>query len=177
MVIVKNELNSKNICLRSLDEKDLKRVLGWLKDPRVNMFLSQDFKDLTIQKEKEWLAYINGSARDVVFAIVYRDSNTHIGNCGIHKIDHAAGSCELGIFIGEKGYWNKGYGSEAVDLIKDYVFYILKISKIYLNVYEYNNRAIKVYNKCGFVIKKTIVKDHLYNGKYWDTYHMEIYKD
>lgn len=177
MILNTTELAGKNVCLRFLVEDDLKRVLAWLKDPEVNMYLSQDFKDLTIKKELDWLEYIRQSPRDAVFAIILKEKDLHIGNCGVHKIDYCASCAEMGIFIGEKKHWDKGYGSEAVDLVKHYVFDVLNLLKIYLNVYEYNHRAIKVYKNCGFRIKKILRKEHLFAGKYWDTYNMEITKE
>ena len=112
-----------------------------------------------------------------MFAIILKEKGLHIGNCGLHKIDYCDSCCEMGIFIGEKKYWDKGYGSETIDLVKNYVFGLLNILRIYLNVYEYNQRAIKVYKNCGFRIKKILRKDHLFAGRYWDTYNMEITKD
>ena len=161
------------ITLRPLEKEGLGRSLGWLTDPKVNKYLSQNFKDLTIQQEEQWFNYIKNSIQDIVFAIMERESDIHIGNCALHKIDPRKNTCELGIVIGEKDYWDKGYGTDAVKTLIGFAINDLELSKVWLNVYTYNHRAIKVYENCGFKLLRVLKRNHLYNGKYWDTLIME----
>lgn len=140
------------------------------------MYLSHNFKDYTEEQELKWFEFISSSKNDIVFAIEDKDTGRYIGNCALHKINWDGKSCELGIFIGEKNYWNKGFGSDAVRSIIKFAFRHLNIASIRLDVYRYNRRAIKVYKKCGFKLIKIERKNHFYNGKYWDTLIMEIRK-
>lgn len=177
----KPEYPGKNIpgektMLRKLEKDDLPKSLNWLKDPSVNMFLSQEFRDLTEEQEIKWYEYIQGSSRDMVFAILDRSNGQHIGNCSLNKIDPEKHYCEFGIFIGEKDYWSRGFGPDAINSMIAFATGTLNISTIRLNVYKYNQRAIRAYSKCGFRLLKILKKDHLYNGKYWDTLVME-YRD
>ena len=71
-------------------------------------------------------------------------------------------------------YWNKGYGLDAINSLIDFAFNKLNLRCIELNVYKYNHRAIKLYKKCGFKEKKVLKKNHFYDGKYWDTFVMDI---
>jgi RimJ/RimL family protein N-acetyltransferase len=73
-----------------------------------------------------------------------------IGNCGFIDIDYVNKTAETGIFIGNKNYWNKGYGTEALSLLLDYGFKALNLHNIMLRVYEFNERAIRCYQKTGF---------------------------
>ena len=166
----------KKIILRVLEKGDLKRSLAWLKDPSVNMYLSQNFCDYTEEQELKWFKFIQSSKNDIVFAIEDINTNLHIGNCALNKINWVKGGCELGIVIGEKGYWNKGYGSDTIMNVTKFAMFELDLKSIKLNVYKYNHRAIKVYKKCGFKLIQTQKKNHLYNGKYWDTLIMELKK-
>lgn len=159
--------------LRKLERGDLSKSLNWLKDPSINMFLSQEFRDLTEEQEIKWYEYIQNSSRDMVFAILDRSNGKYIGNCSLNKIDTEKRYCELGIVIGEKDYWNRGFGTDAINSILEFASSNLKVKTIRLNVYKYNQRAIKVYGKCGFRLKRILRKDHLYGGKYWDTMVME----
>ena len=167
------KLEGKRTLLRPLERRDLQRSLLWLTDPMINKYLSQNFKDLTEEQEEKWFSYIQDSETDIVFAILEKDSSNHIGNCSLNKIDHRNGKCELGIVIGDKDYLNKGFGSDAVDILINFAVENLDIPIVRLNVYVYNQRAIKVYEKCGFKLIKVLKKDHLYDGKYWDTLIME----
>ncbi|MGM0365625.1 MAG: GNAT family N-acetyltransferase [Actinomycetota bacterium] len=158
--------------IRKLEERDLDKSLLWLKDPEVNKYLSQDFAGLNKQQEDEWYQFMKRSKNDLAFAIE-TTTGRYIGNCALHKINWFRKTAEFGIVIGEKNYWNKGYGTEAVKIVISYATRKLKLRSIVLNVYEYNKRAIKAYQKCGFLLKKILQKDHYYNRRYWDTYVME----
>jgi len=158
--------------IRKLEERDLDKSLLWLKDPEVNKYLSQGFVGLDKKQESEWYQFMQKSKNDLAFAIE-TFTGRYIGNCALHKINWFRKTAEFGIVIGEKNYWNRGYGTEAVDIIVEYATKKLKLRSIVLNVYEYNKRAIRVYAKCGFKLKKILKKDHYYNRNYWDTYVME----
>lgn len=170
----KQKIIGEKTIMRSLQRSDLRLCLCWLKDPEINKFLTQNFKDLTNEQESQWLEFIHNSNNDIVFAILTKKGKIYIGNCALHKINWEDKTCEFGILIGNKLYWNKGYGFDAIKSTVFFAFNDLKLSKILLYVYEYNHRAIKVYSKCGFKLKKILKKEHLYNKKYWDTYLMEL---
>jgi RimJ/RimL family protein N-acetyltransferase len=167
------EISGGKVILRPLEKQDLARSLQWLTDPLVNKYLSQNFKDLTWEQEEKWFDYIQDSHKDMVFAILDRKAEFHIGNCALHKINEIKGICELGIVIGEKEYWDKGYGTDSVKALVDFALMDLRLSRIRLNVYTYNHRAISAYNKCGFKLIRVLKRNHLYDGRYWDTLIME----
>jgi len=166
-------LSGGKVILRPLEKRDLAISLEWLTDPSVNKYLSQGFKDLTMSQEEEWFEYIKDSNRDIVFAILEKESGIHIGNCALHKIDMDKKTCELGIVIGDKEYRDRGYGTDAVKVLTAFAADGLELSRISLNVYTYNHRAIKVYENCGYKLVRVLKRNHLYRGKYWDTLIME----
>ena len=67
-------------------------------------------------------------------------------------IDHLNQTAEIGIFIGNKHYWNKGYATEALQLLLDYGFKALNLRNVILKVYSFNENAKRVYEKIGFKI-------------------------
>jgi RimJ/RimL family protein N-acetyltransferase len=73
-----------------------------------------------------------------------------IGNTELSEIDWVAGNAWVGIGIGEREYWGKGYGSDALNVLLRFAFEYLNLKRISLNVFEYNERAIKSYLKVGF---------------------------
>jgi len=168
-----NNISGIKTVLRKLKRIDLERSMAWLKDPSTNKFLSQDFNNLTIEQEEAWYDIIQNSKNDLVFAILDKNGLKYIGNCALHKIDLEKHTCEIGIVIGERKYWNRGFGSDAIKSVVQFAFKDLNLSNILLNVYRYNKRAIKAYKKCGFVQVKVLEKNHFYGGKYWDTLVME----
>jgi len=84
---------------------------------------------------------------------------THIGNCAYYDIDEGAGEAELGILIGNRQYWDKGYGADAITIIVNHVFQKTKLKRIYVRTLEENRRAQSCFKKCGFVPYVTMVMD------------------
>lgn len=82
---------------------------------------------------------------------------THIGNCMFYDLNEYRGEAEIGILIGEKLYWNKGYGEEAVDSLLKLLFVNANIQRIYLKTLADNIRAQRCFNKCGFIPSGRII--------------------
>ena len=74
----------------------------------------------------------------------------HIGNCVYYGINKIKREAELGIMIGHRDYWSKGYGTDAVTALIDYIFHQTRLKRIYLKTLESNSRAQKCFQKCGF---------------------------
>ncbi|MBN1177315.1 MAG: GNAT family N-acetyltransferase [Dehalococcoidales bacterium] len=75
---------------------------------------------------------------------------THIGNCTCYDIDDKKSEAQLGIMIGDREYWDKGYGTDAVNALVDHVFETTTINRLYLKTLPWNVRAQKCFQKCGF---------------------------
>lgn len=75
----------------------------------------------------------------------------HIGNCSYFNIDETKKEAELGIMIGDRAYWNQGYGADAILTLLNHVFPQTKLERIYLKTLNWNVRAQKCFEKCGFV--------------------------
>jgi RimJ/RimL family protein N-acetyltransferase len=86
----------------------------------------------------------------VGFIIYDRATDTPIGGISLRNLDLAIGVGEMGISIGRKDYWGKGFGTEAISLILDYGFTVLGLHNIMLETYAYNERAMRSYLKIGF---------------------------
>ena len=75
----------------------------------------------------------------------------HIGNCGCYDIDHRRGTAEVGIMIGEREYWGRGYGSQAMATLVEYLFTCTPVRFLYLHTLHWNTRARRSFAKVGFV--------------------------
>lgn len=74
----------------------------------------------------------------------------HIGNCVYYDINETKGQAELGIMIGNRDYWDKGYGSDAVASLLNHIFRRTNLKRVYLKTLYSNQRAQKCFQKCGF---------------------------
>ena len=92
------------------------------------------------------------------FAIETLDGQ-HIGNCTYYGISEADGEAELGIMIGNRDYWDKGYGADAVTTLLSYIFRRTNLKRIYLKTLDLNNRAQRCFQKCGFTAYGHLDKD------------------
>ncbi len=100
-----------------------------------------------------------------------------IGSLAFDSIDWRTRAAEFGIVIGDKSYWNQGYGTEAVRLLVGHGFHMLNLHRIYLHVYETNPRAIRAYQKVGFVEEGRERQAEFRGGRYIDVLRMSILRD
>ena len=75
----------------------------------------------------------------------------HIGNCVYYNIDEVKNETEIGIMIGDRDYWNKGYGTDTISTLIDYIFHKTKFKRVYLKTLEDNSRAQRCFEKCGLI--------------------------
>jgi RimJ/RimL family protein N-acetyltransferase len=127
---------------------DVERYTEWVNDMEIGQFML--FTSSVIDMDKEKRTLLNLMDNDAVFAIIEKDTNKCIGNCGLHQINNVHRHATFGIFIGEKTFWNQGVGTEAATLILDFAFNILNLNSINMDVLSYNKRAIRSYEKVGF---------------------------
>ena len=74
----------------------------------------------------------------------------HIGNCMFYDINTAAGEGELGIMVGEREYWDRGYGLDAMANLVEECFKMVSMNRLYLHTLNWNGRARRAFAKCGF---------------------------
>lgn len=158
--------------LRPIAPDDLPRFVAWIADPEVRRFLSL-YRPLSLNDEERWFEGLGKGADQEIFAIETVEGR-HIGSVGLHSIHPRDRSAEAGIFIGEREYWGKGYGTEAMRLMLGFGFGQLNLHRIFLHVYAYNERAIRSYLKCGFVREGVLRQAVFKNGKYSDVLVMGI---
>lgn len=163
-------LDGGSIYLRAANEKDLKgNWYSWLNDPVVTRFQNKGIFPNTRDKQRDYYHVMINSKNDVLFAIVEKKSKKHIGSAGLHKIDWVHRSAELGIVIGEKAFWGKGYGKVAWNLVTFYGFKKLNLHRIYAVVVKKNSAAIKSGQASGFKIEGQMRDVYFKNGRYYST--------
>lgn len=111
------------------------------------------------------------------FAIRTLDTDQLIGGCGVWVMNWASREGWVGIGVGERAFWGRGYGTEAMQLLLRYAFTQLNLARVSLMVYAYNLRALKSYLRCGFVEEGRVRHDCRRNGEYFDAVSMGILRD
>lgn len=100
---------------------------------------------------QKWLEKLLEGDSKYSFTIRTLDEDRLIGFMGLDGIDWLHGDAFVGISIGERDCWGKGYGSDAMRIMLRYAFLELNLQRVSLTVFAYNPRAIRSYEKVGFV--------------------------
>lgn len=166
----------KRIRLRGVERTDIPQFHEWINDPHVNNGLSV-YLPQSLTDEQHW--FDESARRDQAekpMAIEIRRGRGWklVGSCGLFNIEWMNRSCELGIMIGDKSVWNKGYGAERTRLLLQHGFDTLNLNRVYLRVYSSNPRAIRTYEKSGIVLEGTMRQAVYRQGKYADMHIMSV---
>lgn len=165
------KLVGERIYLSPRNVEDVEIFTQWMNDFYITDYTGRSHQVVTLQAEKE---YLESGGDKNTFVIIDAQKDKMIGTIGLHKIDNINRTATLGIFIGNRDYWSKGYGTEAIQLLLDFGFNYLNLKNIDLAVMEFNQRAVKCYEKCGFKEIGRRRKCKFINGKYYDSILMDI---
>jgi diamine N-acetyltransferase len=162
--------------LRAIERADLPSCVAWLNDPEVIEGLSL-YGPISQVAEEGWFENMLKTPPDehpLAVEIHKDDTWIYVGNCGFHKVDWRNRSSEIGIFIGEKSYWDQGFGTEVMRLMLCYGFDTLNLNRIFLRVFASNPRAIRSYEKADFIHEGRMREAEFRNGQYVDVLLMSV---
>jgi RimJ/RimL family protein N-acetyltransferase len=166
------KLVGKRCYLSPINVEDAELYVAWLNDRDVAEGLASHQELFSIAREREILEAF--AKRPNMFAIVEGETDTLIGGCALNGLNQVDRTAELGIFIGRKDLWGKGYGQEGVNLLTRFAFEVLNLNIVTLDVYEFNERAIRCYEKCGFVEYGRLPAARFSGGRYYDIISMYV---
>lgn len=164
-------LMGEKVRLWALEREDLLKFYGWVNDPNV-VFMArltpfpQSFAEVNM-----WYDAVLRSPSQKVFAIKTVDTE-HIGVIELVDIDLRTRNCELGIFIGDGNFLDKGFGHDAVKVMLDFCFKQLNMNKVAVKIIEYNKKSMEFFKKFGFKEEGILREDYFADGKY---YNMHIF--
>ena len=156
------------VTLRGLRESDLPKIQEWLCDSDVTKLLFQGEKPLDLDLMKENFHKTIRENNEIVFAIISKTDNLHVGWGGIYEINWISRNCEVRFFIGDKRCWKKGFALESVSLLIDYCFNKLNLHRIFGGTNIENHGSINIFRKLGFSEEGRFKESHFRNGKYYD---------
>jgi RimJ/RimL family protein N-acetyltransferase len=152
----------------------------WGRDSEYTRLLDNDPARMpSITKTKEWFEKFSEKEQvnETFFLVRSLEGNTLIGFVGLFGIEWNHGDAWVGIGIGDRQYWGKGYGTDAMRVILRYAFTELNLHRITLGVFEYNSRAIRSYEKAGFIIEGRFRQQLHREGRHWDEIMMGILRE
>jgi RimJ/RimL family protein N-acetyltransferase len=165
------KLTGPRVYLSPISLEDAETYTRWLNDLAVTRYLTLAPKQMSLQAERDALASLSRAHN---YAIVLKEGDELLGNIGLMDVDSVDGTAEVGLFIGESSRQGKGYGTEALRLLCDYGFNVLRLSNIMLRTADFNGRAQACYRKVGFREIGRRHDSHFYAGSFHDTVYMEL---
>jgi [ribosomal protein S5]-alanine N-acetyltransferase len=170
------QITGKRVVLRPMMEEDAPRILRWWNDGEV-MYYADDnphprtsLKELAEQFRRETVSWAGYMRRFLIETTEGRP----IGTILYRGYRSDTRSASMGIVIGEKTLWGRGYGTESIAVLLRHLFEDMRLHKVAITVSDFNARAIRAYEKCGFRRDGTLRHNAVIGGKYVDHYVMSI---
>ena len=172
-------IKGKKVRLRAVEKTDLPKIWEWFNDEEVMYYWSSPGNTVSLaQLEHQFLLPSElwdprvTPARKML--IIETLEGVAIGQIGYFDLFTRHRSVEVFILIGEKDYWGKGYGTDAMMSFLNYLFNELGLNRVYLYTQSYNSRAYASYKKCGFVDEGVARQRYFVNGEYHDGFLMSV---
>lgn len=169
-MIAASPIVENGIYLRSLSLSDATPIYcAWLSDPVITQYLESRFSEApTVFQLKGFIEQMMVSEDSLLLGIFLVADNRHIGNIKLGPIDWNHYTGDIGLLIGDKSQWGKGYASLAIKLLAQYAFEELKLAKLTAGSYEQNKGSVSAFLKAGFA-QEGIRKDQwLVDGRRQD---------
>ncbi len=171
-------LRAERVYLRPAEREDLPAFVRWFADAETTRYLSMR-APFSLAMEEQWFtAMLERQGKEAYhFVICLVADGRPIGTSGFHHLDLENGNASWGISIGEKGEWNRGYGTEALQTMCDFGFGQLRLERIELDVFVPNRRAQRSYEKAGFTAEGVLRRAHFADGQFHDVVRMALLRE
>jgi RimJ/RimL family protein N-acetyltransferase len=139
------------IYLTELDRANAETIRAWLNDPEVHQFLLVGHVPITREQEQRYYDDQSASTDAFSFEIHIAADGRYIGNVSLREIDFVHRYGEIGLVIGPREDWGKGYGADALVTCLGFAFLTLGLHSVSIRSHEDNQRALDLYRRIGFV--------------------------
>lgn len=170
-------LTGKRIILKGIDSVT-DEYERWINDPEVTQYMeTARNKVLTHAELERWLEKANNDPNMRYWGIYILEMGERLIGTIKLNINWIHRFAEVGIMIGDKNEWEKGYATEAIGLVKDYAFNVLNLHKLTAGIYEPNIGSLRAFEKNGFEREGLLMKHRYCNGQYINQIVMGCLKD
>lgn len=162
-------IEGERIYLREVRLSDVnENYYRWMNDPETTQYLESRFYPNSLESIRDFVESNSAGGGTALFAVVLKDGDRHIGNIKIGPVNWIHRLADVGLLIGEKDCWGKGYATEAIRLVTEYGFKTLNLHKITASCYGGNAGSAKAFVKVGY-LEEGVRRSHSFSGgKYED---------
>ncbi|HDX9577922.1 TPA: GNAT family N-acetyltransferase [Bacillus pseudomycoides] len=171
--------NLPNIRLRELSLDDIEDRYQWSLDKEItkHLVVPDQYPPFTREETRRWIEMCINRTNGYEQRAICSEDGAHIGWVDLKNFDRTNKNAELGIAIGDKRYWRKGYGMAALYEMMQIGFEQFDLEKIWLRVDADNTKAMKSYERAGFVCEGLMRRDRLRHGELIDRYRFSMLRE
>lgn len=162
-------LYGRRLELRPLRPEDVDEAyVRWLNDPEIARYTEARHTHHTLESVRDYVTEFNTRKNNHLFAIFELDGGRHVGNIKIGPINHLHRCASVGLIIGEKSCWGRGYATEAIGLAVQYAFTALNLHKLTAGIVRGNEASLRAFEKNGFRMEGVRRKQNYCEGDWRD---------
>ena len=161
-------------CCAGTSRATSRAFLRWYADPEIARLARYQATPMRPEEIERFFAARVVGPEALAMAVHEKATDRLVGTCAFSQLDGENGSALYHITIGESDAWGQGYGTEATQLMLDHAFGTLGLHRIALYVFEFNERAIRAYKRCGFVVEGRSRESIWRDGRWWDEMAMSV---
>ena len=168
-------LESERLLLRPVELTDVNETYrSWMNDPVVMQYTESRFQTHSLEQIRQYVLSVQADESSCFFAIVEKKTGKHIGNIKIGHIHPVHRHADVGIILGDKTCWGKGYAAESLRLVAGYARQSLQLHKLMAGIYANNIGSIQAFLKAGFVAEGRFACHWFCDGEYVDGLQMGL---
>ena len=167
-------LTGSRVVLRRHVPANVTAFLRRYADPEIARLARYQATPMRPEEIERFFAARVAGPESLAMAVHEKATGLLIGTCAFSQLDGDNGSALYHITIGEPDAWGHGYGTEATRLMVDHAFGTLGLHRVSLNVFEFNERAIRAYQRVGFLVEGRSRESIWRDGRWWDELAMSI---
>ena len=154
-------MENSNIKLVDIKEKDIEQIRLWRNSKEVSSYMYSE-KEITPEEQKKWYDKIKNDTSCKYWIIEY--NNQSLGLASLTAINTTLNSCYWAFYLGNTSVRGAGIGAKVEYTVLNYVFETLKLNKLRCEVFEFNDKVIKMHEKFGFR-REAFYREHCYKNK------------
>lgn len=157
------------IHLRSLTADDVSEAyLGWMKDPETNRFLESRFTTHSLESLHAFVSAMADDPLNLLAGIFLNESGRHIGNIKLGPVDPHHDRAMVGLLIGDRSCWGRGFASEAISILTRFAFGRVGLHRLTAGAYADNVGSIRAFEKAGWRREGVLRSHWRAEGRYQD---------
>ncbi len=152
-----------------VERHDLLKNYQWANDRELARFAGMNPLPKSVYEIERWFEGVVTNPEIRMFAIKTPEGE-YLGNIELRDLDLRCGRAEVGVLIGERAWWGRGLGTDAIQALCHFAFQDLRLHRLYARILESNPRALSSFQKCGFVPEGLERDAHFQDGRFWNVH-------